>query len=192
MAFSTSITNANVSLANLLTVIETITFSDLPGTPTIKQNWGDTLSTELINLDFKTAATTPSATNPVEVAITKQWADTITGTAGAHTIDLSALPRSTELGDLDLTGLKPQVLAFTCPFSNTHDVVIVPGATNGHNLLDDASSRVVVAPGGSWIHIHPENTTASTGMPDVGVADAEWDLSSTMTAFVINALILAG
>jgi hypothetical protein len=190
MAFTSTIQAADITLASLLTLKEKITFDDVEGTPETSINWHSGLA--LPNLSLQTAAAAASASNPVETAATAVWGDLITASGTTHTLDLSALARGTELGVLDLTGLKVQAFLLAAPFANTDDVALVTGAVNGYNLQNDAAFKIVVAPAGVELCVFPENTANSTGMPAVGASDLALDFSSAMSNFQIYVVIIAG
>ena len=189
MAFVSTITEAALRLNSLISIKEKITFSDLESTPTSTINWTSAFTTG--DLDLKTAVT-PSASNPVEVAVSAPWGDLITASGTSHTLDLTALTRSTELGDLDMTGLKLQGFLLSVPYTNTDPVIVVPGATNGYNIQNDGSTSIGVAPGGVELCFYPENTSNSTGMPAVSPTVKTIDFSSAMTNFQILVILFAG
>lgn len=103
--------------------------------------------TEVIELDSSAAqnptvphgiqATTKSPYNykgDTTIAATKAWSQTVTLTAGAATLDLTALAR-TGLPTVDLTGLEILSIMFRAASTNTSAITIVPGASNGYTAL---------------------------------------------------------
>lgn len=65
---------------------------------------------------------------------TKVWSGTVTLTAGALTLDMTALTRS-PLATVDLTGLEILAIHIKAASTNTQLVTIVPGASNGYTAL---------------------------------------------------------
>jgi len=189
MAYTSTPQSLRMKFSSLLTATETITFTDIEGVPRTTINWAD--AKVLPDLKLNVAAT-PSASNPVEVASTAVWANTKTATGTSDTIDLTALPRGAEIGALDLTGKKLQGFIFISDFANTADIVISTGAVNGYDIMNSATGEIALSPGGVAAVFFPENTTKVTGMPDVGAADAEIDLASSMTAFTYQVVLFAG
>ena len=191
MAYTTQITAARLKFAAMAQALQKLTFDDVTSDPTSDVNWIATAS--LVDVDLGIAAATPSALTPNEVATTELWGELVTASGTTHALDLVALPRSTELGDLNLDTLKVQGFILSCPFTNTDDVSLAPGATLGYNLMNDAATKVVCAPGGVVVSYFPENTANATGMPDVtsGVAQS-LDLASTMSNFQFFMAIYAG
>lgn len=194
MATTSAISSATLGFKNILALVENLTYDDLPGTPTLSIDWAKALTgLTNFNVDMKTAAATPSATDPMEVACTKVWGESITASGTTDTLDLTALPSADLPAALDLTGLKVQGFILACPYSNTEDVALVVGAVNGYNLMNDASSKIVCPRGGIITIFFPESTTATAqGMPDVGASAKTLDLSSTMSNFVYSAIVIAG
>lgn len=92
------------------------------------------------------AATLDASSTP---AVSKTYSQTINLTAGAATIDLTALPGPNST-TVDFTGLKVQALKLVCPSTNTAGITVDRGATNAYNLFgaDNASAeQVEVLPG---------------------------------------------
>jgi hypothetical protein len=123
------------------------------------------------------AASTPAAT--------QVWSDRASLTAGAATIDLTALARA-NLSALDLTGLKVQVILIRNLSTNTGTLEIDVGAANGYNILGSATSEAVLPVGGFLFAYLPEGT------PDVSGTASDIDLVSADTDATYDVLIVAG
>lgn len=189
MAFTSAVTSAKLNLATALTALERITFTDVESVPQTTVNWA--AGTVLPNLNLQLAAGTPSASNPVEVASTAVWGDLRTAGGTTDSLDLTALPRSTELGVLDLDGLKLQAVMFASAFANTGDITITPDAVTGYPLFSGATDSFDLSPGGIAILFRPENTTAGTGWPDVSATVKDIDLSGP-SGFIYQVVLYAG
>jgi len=128
-------------------------------------------STTIINhngLDSSRAL--DSSTTP---AITKVAVLTATLSGGALTLNLASLT-GTEGETVDGTGLKVQVLKLSASSANTGAITIVPGASNGINLLG-ASSSLAVYPGGEYLLYFDDES------PDISSSVRTLDLSGTGT-----------
>lgn len=84
------------------------------------------------------------------------WSDTVTLTAGALTLDLTALTR-TGLSTVDMTGKRLLAVKFAALSTNTDPVTIVPGATNSYSSLGlgvrlDMSAVATERPDEALIH----------------------------------------
>ena len=108
------------------------------------------------------------------------YAATVTLSAGAYTLNVASLSR-TGLSTVDMTGLKPLAVHFQCPSTNTHAVVIAPGASNGY---DEFGAGLKLAPGSECVMHIPSGTAFASG-------DRTLDFSSSMAAAVVNVLIWA-
>lgn len=129
------------------------------------------------------AGTWTSITTPKAEEI---WSDQIQLSAGAYTIDLTALVRGAERPDLDATGLAITAIKVVSADANTDDITIVSGASNGYDFMNaDASGRVTLSPGDALV-------LRTNGNGAVGAADAEIDLSSSDTDAVFDIIIMFG
>lgn len=157
----------SVSYALRVNVRETLDSGvDGASTPVITHNALDVTGT--IN-----ATSTPPATKHIQ--------DTSALTAGAATIDLTALT-GTGGATVNMTGLKVQIFRFKNNGAAT--MTIGEGATNGYELLGNAWSIAVPAGGAIQLVL---NETA----PDVGASAKTIDIAGTGTqAFQIS--IVAG
>lgn len=117
--------------------------------------------------------------------VTEVYSDQLALTAGTVTIDLTALPRG-NLPNLDLTGLKVQAIKFFAASANTAAITIADGATNGYNVLGDASGQVTLGAGGEV------GFFCSEFLDDVATADATIDVTSSDVDAIFDVLILAG
>ncbi len=114
----------------------------------------------------------------------KVFSDRLQLVAGALTLDLQALPQGNIIPDIDLTGLKIQILQFTSPETNLADITITPGASDPYELSGAAMS-VTLSPGDTHIWLLNDNA------PDVANNDAELDFAGTLIDD-IDLLIVAG
>lgn len=119
------------------------------------------------------------------VPITKAWKDQGALTAGAATINLTALARN-NLPTIDLTGLKVQFIHVINASTNSAALVIVDGATNGYNILGSATGAISIPVGGQFLFFGNE------GLDAVAAGDATIDLSSSDTDATYDIMILAG
>lgn len=139
------------------------------------------------NLDhtLQIAGSSGSLSPTSTVPATKAWKDQGALTAGAATIDLTALARD-NLPTIDMTGLKVQLVHIVNASTNSAALTVVDGASNGYNLFGDASGQVTIPVGGQLLWFGNENLDA------VATADAEIDLSSSDTDATYDILIVAG
>ncbi len=70
----------------------------------------------------------------------------VTLSAGAATIDLTALPQAGG-GTQSMNGLLARYLVFVNPVSNANNITIADGATNGYLLFGDSSGQITLKPG---------------------------------------------
>lgn len=94
--------------------------------------------------DIGSVAGTRTATSDVKA--TKVASITGTLTAGAETLDLTALDKG-NLPNETFTGLKVKNWKISCPSSNTAGVAFVVGAANPYDLFGSASDRITILPG---------------------------------------------
>ncbi len=131
-------------------------------------------------LEMLLPAKLDSTTSPPATIV---WSDQVALVAGAKTLDLEALVND-NLPNVDLVGLKIQILLVACPDTNTVAITIVPGAANDYDIGGAAMSWAV-GPGGMLIYLSDDNA------PDVAAADSELDFAGTGTE-VFDILIVAG
>lgn len=134
--------------------------------------------------DFGTGATSVALSSGSTPPATQIWSDQITLSAGAATVDLSALTHP--IATLDLTGLKVQAIKIAAASANTAAITASDGATNGYNIFGDASGQVTIAAGGEVVFYNPE------GNPDVGAAAKTIDFSSGDTDAIFDIMVIAG
>jgi hypothetical protein len=90
---------------------------------------------------------TGTLTGTSTVPATKVWSDYRTIGAASETLDFTALVR-TPLANLDASGLKLQLMLLKADSTNVSaGIVFADGASNGYNLLGDASGQVTLLPG---------------------------------------------
>ncbi len=128
------------------------------------------------------AATLDASSTP---AVSKSWWDDGTLTAGAATIDLTALVRA-NLPNVDMTGLKVQLFKFIATSTNTAGIRIKVGASNAYNIFGDANGEITLLPGGVHFQYIPEQ------LPDVASGAKDIDLSSSDTDAGYAVEIVAG
>lgn len=89
------------------------------------------------------ASSTPPAT--------KAWSDQIALSGGSGSLDLTALDRGSDLSDVDLTGLKIQLLKLSAPSTNTAGITVErKDAVTGYNPFgtdNGDADRVTILPG---------------------------------------------
>ncbi len=114
----------------------------------------------------------------------KIFSDRLQLVAGALVIDLQALPQGNIIPDIDLTGLKIQILQFTSPETNLADITLTPGAVDPYNL-GGAAMSITLSPGDT--HLFLLNDSA----PDVANLDSQLDFAGSLIDDV-DLLIVAG
>lgn len=130
---------------------------------------GNELTTPVSATHAKSATGTLSATStPVASDI---WSDERTLSAGADTIDLTALAE-TGFAAKDFTGLKVQFVRIIADPTNTDDLVFDEGAANGYALFG-SGGNILLGPGDEAIFKHNET------LEDIGSTNAEIDVSSS-------------
>lgn len=115
---------------------------------------------------FNESGTLTASTTP---PVTKQASFVKTLSAGTGSIDLTSLT-GTNGATVDGTGLKVQILRVKNLGAN--NLVIVPGASNGIDLMG-ASSSITVFPGASFEYYFND------GSPDIASGDRTLDLTGT-------------
>lgn len=101
---------------------------------------------------------------------------------GAGTIDLTAVPGS--LGNLDLTGLKVQLVRFRNPSGNANPITVTFGAANGYLLLGTAW-KMILQPGQSV------ELFLNDASPDVDATHKNIDIAGTGSQ-ALDVLLVAG
>ena len=88
-------------------------------------------------------------TSSSSVPVTIESKFTVTLTAGAYTLDLTAIPGDTDAGTLDGTGLKLQFLRLEGSSGNANKIEVKNGAVNGYrtDAATTASLDVVLLAG---------------------------------------------
>ena len=113
------------------------------------------------------------------VDATKGWANTVTLTAGAATINLTTLTR-TGLPTVDLTALKIRAIHFKALSTNSALITIVPGASNGYAALGLGLS---LAPGGEALIHNPSSAAVTSSLKNIDLASADTDASLDVVIF---------
>lgn len=97
-------------------------------------------------IEGTTATLNASSTPPV----TKAYFDNdIQLTAGALTLNFASMARG-NLTANDMTGLKLQGWAMSCPATNTAGVTVTTGASNGYDWLGASDGKFVILPGEAY------------------------------------------
>ena len=120
----------------------------------------------IVHDGFTSTHTIYSSTTP---PATKVAAFTKALVAGAATIDLTALT-GTSGASVTFSGLKVQMVKIINPSTNVNPLVVVPGASNGYNLLG-AAFKITLKPGEEHQFYLPE------GPPDVAGGAKTLDLT---------------
>jgi hypothetical protein len=139
------------------TVTETLTGDDLVA------------NTQIVHSGYDVSRTYSGTTTP---DITKCSFQTVAMTAGAATIDMTALLLNGVA--VTLSGLEPRVIRATALTGNAGNITIAKGASNGYDGMGAAFS-VTLEPGQSFMF---EGTTTGNA---VGGANKTLDLSGTLT-----------
>lgn len=119
--------------------------------------------------------------------VTAEWSGTVTLSAGAATLDCTALPDPVTGGSntRNFSGLKIQVLRIKPRSTNTAAVVIGSGASNGLNVFGN-SGTITLTAGADVFLRNPEGT------PDVGSSAKTIDLSSSDEDAIVDIQLAAG
>lgn len=126
-----------------------------------------------------TASTTP--------AVSAAWSDRITLTAGAATIDLTALTRGNgTLAALSMSGLKVVLIKIFAATANTAVVKFTNGAANGYNIFGAAGGDVSVPAGGMLMFY------GYTGLAAVSATVKNIDVTSSDTDAIFDIIIVGG
>ena len=100
--------------------------------------------------------------------------DTITLTAGAHTIDLTAFTRTT-LAAVDFTGTKVKLYKISTAAANTAVVTFATGAANGYALFGTAGT-VILGPGECvYGYRAAQAATVSSTVKNIDVSSSDTD-----------------
>lgn len=120
------------------------------------------------------------------VPVSKAWADKRTLSAGADTIDLTALS-GPFASSIDLTGLKVQVIRITADAGNAAPITVKFGSANSapYNLFGSAG-QVEVPAGGAVMLFGNEK------LPDVAAGAKDLDVSSSDATAVYRIVLAAG
>lgn len=108
------------------------------------------------------------------VPATKCWYGTATLSAGALTLDLTALATGTQ-GTVDLTGLKVQVMTIRNPSAAL--ITLTEGAANGYEILGNTWKTGLLS--GQRVMIFGNEAT-----PDVGSSTKNIDITGTGTQYL--------
>lgn len=115
------------------------------------------------------------------------WNGLVTLTAGAATLDMTALAR-TGLSTLDATTYKLWLAWFFATAANTHLVTIVPGASNGYGTAD-IGAGLSLKPGSQQM-IGPLQTGTTVNSIAVDSTHKNIDFASSMAAATVQVILL--
>lgn len=119
------------------------------------------------------------------IAVDDAFSDRITLTAGAHTIDLSAL--TSTLGTTkNFTGKKVKGMILSANASNTGGVLVKRGASNGYPIFSTLAGEATVWPGLPFVQLFGNNLSA------IGASTKTVDLSSADTDAELELVIVVG
>ena len=106
------------------------------------------------------------------VPATKAWSDNRQLAAGSDSIDLNALPFG-NLPNVDLTGVKVQLVKIKADAANTAAIKFKVGAANGYNIFGSATGEKSLPKGAQSIEFWNDQ------LPDVGAAAKNIDITSS-------------
>lgn len=149
---------------------------------TVEDGVPDSAAPIITHSDWNTTAKLSSTTVP---PVTKVAAILQALTAGAATIDLTALPGTMGL-TVDGTGLKVQAIRVQNPSTNANAVALTTGASNGYALLGSAW-KITLQPGEEFVWIGIDHAS----VPAVASNAKTIDLAGTGTQ-AFNVLIVLG
>ncbi len=143
---------------------------------------GDNFDDPTIKHDFAVSGTLNASSTP---PATKSWSDQRTLSGGTDTLDLEALVQA-GLSNINMTGLKVQLIKIFAASANTAVLVVKDGTTNGYNIFGDASGQVSIPAGGTVMLF------GNDGLQDIAASDSEIDITSTDADAIYDILIVAG
>jgi hypothetical protein len=117
-----------------------------------------------------TATLNASSTPPA----TKQASGTQAMTAGAATLDLTALPGDTADETKDMTGLKLQLAILKAPSTNANPITISQGASNAYGLDAAGGTWSLTLDPGQFVLLYLDDNAE-----DVAAGAKEIDLAGT-------------
>lgn len=148
---------STISLDYAMELTVTKTFTDEP----VGAN--DTITID----GYNSSGTLNSGTS---VPVTKEATGTKALSAGAGTLDLTAIPGVD--GTVDATGLKVQACKLICPTTNANPVTVTEGASNGYELLGNAFTFILKP--GQHVTLYLDEDA-----PDVAAGAKNIDLAGT-------------
>lgn len=145
----------------------------------------DLIANPIVNMVFTTNAVVKAIIDGSStVPATTAWGKKQALSGGTATLDLEALARD-NLPNLNLNGLRPQILFLFGSTANTAGISVAAGATNGHNILGASDGKVTILPGCLAMFFWNDK------LDDVVGADSEVDLVGTGTE-TLEIIIVAG
>lgn len=144
----------------------------------------NTNAAETLIHEISTPKGTLSSATPV--AVTKAWSSRVQLSAGALTLDLTALTR-TNLPNVDLTGLRVKAMKIVPVAANTAAVTLTVGASNGYQAFGAiADGKISLAAGSGAAFIF-----GNTELPAVGASAKTIDLASSDVDALVDIIIVA-
>lgn len=116
---------------------------------------------------------------------TKAWSDERQLAGGTDTFDLTALANG-NLANVDFTGLKVQLVKIVADPTNTDDIVVADGASNGYHLFGDASGQITLGPGGAALLFFQDS------LPDVSGTAKNVTVTSADADAIYDIILVAG
>lgn len=119
--------------------------------------------------------------------VSQAFSDQVQLAAGTLTLDLTALIRgNATLSTLTLDGLKVQAHKWRALSTNTANVVIADGATNGYQIFGDSVGSITLGPGDQALFLYSET------LQDVSATTKTIDITSGDADAKVDVLIAAG
>lgn len=121
------------------------------------------------------------------VVVSKAWSSRVQLSAGALSLDLTALTR-TNLPNVDFTGLKVKAMKIVPVAANTAAVTLTVGGTNGYQAfgaIADGKISLAAGSGAEFIFGNAE-------LPAVDASAKTIDLSSSDVDALVDIIIAAG
>lgn len=135
-------------------------------------------------IEHRIAAASGTLDATSTVPLTKGWSDQRQLSTGTDTIDLAALVRA-NMPNVDMSGLKIQMVKIVAATANTAGIVFADGSSNGYNIFGDGSGQVTVLAGMQLVWFGNDK------LDDVGGSDKVIDVTSS-DADAIYEIIIAG
>lgn len=152
-----------------------VTITDFPTFPGVAGN----TAVRFADYDTEAQFTADSA-----VPATKHSEQLLALVSGSATIDLTSLPSYGVAAQVTFNGLKVQIAKFKTPTTNTADIVVTRGASNGYGHGAAGGTFTWRIPPGSEISFRVPDLN-----PDVDGTHKIWDVTGTGTESVMVELV---